>query len=167
MVISILFEKVHFFENINDNSNIWDLLITINCATLVIMDEESVNEGGVKCTLEYFSETNAVNEILDNVVNVYSSEHSSEVAHEKLKRVLNTYIDQPHLLDPYIEQFLNKLIGYVKNPEISLAIKQEVFRYMFLFINVRGYKVIVRLLPHEVSISSELFTLLQNGFRSC
>ncbi|XP_065214517.1 tubulin-specific chaperone D isoform X2 [Planococcus citri] len=125
------------------------------------MDEENGNESGVKCTLEYFSESNAVHAILDNVVNVYSSENSSEVAHEKLKRVLNQYIDQPHLLDPYIEQFLNKLIGYVKNPEISLAIKQEVFRYMFLFINVRGYKVIVRLLPHEVSDLEPALQLLE------
>lgn len=119
------------------------------------MDEENGNENlGVKCTLEYFSESKAVHEILDNVVNVYSSEHSSEVAYEKLKRILNQYIDQPHLLDPYIEQFLSKLIGYVKNSDVGLAVKQEVFRYMFLFINVRGYKVIVRLLPHEVSTDS-------------
>lgn len=111
------------------------------------MDEESID---VKCTLEYFSETKAVHEILDDVLNVYSSDHLSEIAYEKLKKILNEYIEQPHLLDPYIEQFLAKLIDYVKNPEISLPVKQEVFRYLFLFVNVRGYKVIIRLLPHEV-----------------
>lgn len=116
------------------------------------MDEDANSENlGVNCTLEHFFETKSVNEILDDVINVYGSEHTSEIAYEKLKRILSQYIDQPHLLDPYIEEFLNKLIAYIKNPEISLAIKQEVFRYMFLFVNVRGYKVIVRLLPHEVS----------------
>lgn len=117
------------------------------------MDEDANSENlGVNCTFEHFSETKSVNELLDDVVNVYGSEHTSEIAYEKLKRILNQYIDQPHLLDPYIEQFLNKLIAYIKNPEIGLAIKQEVFRYMFLFVNVRGYKVIVRLLPHEVCL---------------
>lgn len=111
-------------------------------------NEEAIGENYL---LEYFSEAKVVNEILDEVVNVCGSEHTSEVTYEKLKRILNQYIDQPHLLDPYIEQFLNKIIAYIKNFEISLAVKQEVFRYMFLFVNVRGYKVVVRLLPHEVS----------------
>jgi len=116
------------------------------------MEEDINNDGlGVNCMLEHFSESKLVHDILDDVVNVYNSEQSSEVAYEKLKRLLNQYIDQPHLLDPFIEQFLCKLIDYIKNPEVSLAIKQEVFRYMFLFVNVRGYKVIVKLLPHEVS----------------
>lgn len=116
------------------------------------MDEDTATENvEVKFTLDHFFESKAVNEILDNVINVSGSEHSSEIAHEKLKCILNQYIDQPHLLDPYIEQFLCKLIAYIKNPELSLIVKQEVFRYMFLFVNVRGYKVIVRLLPHEVS----------------
>lgn len=122
------------------------------------MEEDTTAENiGVNCTLEHFVESKVVNELLDNVVNVYGSEHSSEIAYEKLKCSLNQYIDQPHLLDPYIEQFLCKLITYIKNPELSLAVKQEVFRYMFLFVNVRGYKVIVRLLPHEVSNIFDLF----------
>lgn len=112
---------------------------------------------GVKCTFEYFSETKAVDDILDDVVNIYRSDSqmeqnaSAEVAHEKLKYILNQYIDQPHLLDPFIEQFLNKLISYIKDADISLPVKQQVFRYMFLFVNVRGYKVVVSLLPHEVN----------------
>ena len=117
------------------------------------IDGETV---GVNCMFEHFSESNVVHDLLDDVINVYNSEQLSEVAYEKLKRTLNQYIDQPHLLDPYIEQCLNKLISYIKNPDIDLSIKQEVFRYMFIFVNVRGYKVIVKLLPHEVSLPERI-----------
>lgn len=77
--------------------------------------------------------------------------------------------EQPHLLDPHLEELVGILVSLVKevgetsfiNPNDEfyrgtkapkLMIAQQAFKYIYLLIKVRGYKIIVNKLPHEVSM---------------
>lgn len=108
---------------------------------------------GLSCALEYFSEHAEVVSMIDNLKNVVGAPQSVvEKAYERFSYILGQYHEQPHLVDSHIDAILDKFVGIVRNPESSMALKHETFKYMYLLVNVRGYKVIVRHLPHEVRV---------------
>lgn len=114
-----------------------------------LKDEEPF---GLGCALERFSELSEVLEIIGNLENVVKEQQSVvEKTYERFLYILSQYQEQPHLLDPHLEELLRRFIEVIKKPESSARLKHEIFKYMVVLINVRGYKVIVRLLPHEVS----------------
>lgn len=107
---------------------------------------------GLGCALEYFSEHREALEMIDNLKNVINSQQSViERTYERFIFILAQYHEQPHLMDSHIDEMLNKLIEIVRNPENKMTLKHASFRFMYIIINVRGYKVVVRQLPHEVS----------------
>lgn len=107
---------------------------------------------GLGCALEYFSEHCEVLEMIDNLKNTINAQQSViERAYERLIFILGQYHEQPHLIDSHIDEMLNRLIKIVRNPENKIELKHASFRFMYIIINVRGYKVVVRQLPHEVS----------------
>lgn len=106
---------------------------------------------GLGCALEYFSDHEEVFKMIDNLKNILDSDTSTlEKAYEKFSFLLSQYIEQPHLIDSHIDTLLEKFILIVRNPENPIELKHWAFKYMFVVINVRGYKVITRQLPHEV-----------------
>lgn len=107
---------------------------------------------GLGCALELFTEVNEVSEMLDNLRNIYADKSQNERAYERFSLILGQYKEQPHLLDPHIDQLLEKCINFIRDDNNSVELKHNVFKYMFVFVNVRGYKVIVRHLPHEVKL---------------
>lgn len=108
---------------------------------------------GLGCALELFSEFNEVLEMIDNLKNVINAEQSLvERAYEKFVYILGQYHEQPHLLDSHLDELLEKLISIVRDRDSSLQLKHATFKYMYVIINVRGYKIIVRHLPHEVCV---------------
>ncbi|KAJ3615435.1 hypothetical protein MTP99_007384, partial [Tenebrio molitor] len=54
----------------------------------------------------------------------------------------------------------NLSISFV-DKENSMELKPGVFKYMFVVVNVRGYKVIVHFLPHEVADFEYVLRLLE------
>lgn len=107
---------------------------------------------GLGCALEHFSEVEDVLNMIDNVKNIYNTP-AFEVEYEKLYNILKQYYEQPHLLDPHLETILGKFLSLIKDKESSFELKHAVFNYMYQIIRVRGYKVVVRHLPHEVTIN--------------
>lgn len=109
---------------------------------------------GLGCALEYFSEHEEVFKMIDNIVEISELEASRfrdvERAYEKFSSILGQYIEQPHLIDSHIDALLDKLIGIIRNKNCDMKAKHLTFKYMFVIVNVRGYKVIIRHLPHEV-----------------
>lgn len=106
---------------------------------------------GLGCALEHFSEFEEVMSMIDNVKNVVKT-REYEAQYDKFYNILKQYYEQPHLLDPYLDQILAKFLGLIKDKESSTDLKHAVFDYMYQVIRVRGYKVVVRHLPHEVSL---------------
>lgn len=106
---------------------------------------------GLGCALEYFSDHEEVFEMIDNLKNIYNNDTGFiEKAYERFSFLLSQYIEQPHLIDSHIDGMLEKLISIVRNTDNCMQLKHLAFKYMFVIVNVRGYKVVVRHLPHEV-----------------
>lgn len=107
---------------------------------------------GLGCALENFTEVEEVLGMIDNVKNIYNTP-SLEVEYDKLYGILKQYYEQPHLLDPHLDKILAKFLSLIKDNESPLELKHATFNYMYQIIRVRGYKVVVRHLPHEVPTS--------------
>lgn len=114
-----------------------------------VEDEEPF---GLGCALEHFTEANEIFQIIDNLKTTTALDLSaSEKIYEKYHVIVGQYKEQPHLLDPHLDQLLEKLISIVRAPDSNAELRHKCFRYMFVVVNVRGYKVVVRHLPHEVN----------------
>lgn len=120
-------------------------------------NEDLVETPGLGCSLERFTEWK---EILDMVTSLKLPENEqlqsadlrdSEKSYERFKYIVNLYKEQPHLLDPYLEQILDEIIAIVRSDDISAKRKHQAFQYMQLISNVRGFKKVVQHLPHAVS----------------
>ncbi|KAJ2952117.1 hypothetical protein O0L34_g4387 [Tuta absoluta] len=118
-------------------------------------DDECDNIG-LGCALEHFAEVEDVLNMIDNVKNIYNTP-SFEVEYDKLYSILKQYYEQPHLLDPHLDKMLGKFLELIKNKESPIELKHAAFNYMYQIIRVRGYKIVIRHLPHEVS---DLLTVL-------
>uniref|UniRef100_A0A1I7XNY6 ThiF domain-containing protein n=1 Tax=Heterorhabditis bacteriophora TaxID=37862 RepID=A0A1I7XNY6_HETBA len=79
---------------------------------------------------------------------------------DRYSRLLNIYQEQPSLLDSIVPSLLNKLLTYITLPgsgsaEIHLNELSIVsMSYLSHLTKVRGYKIVVRLLPHHVGLVS-------------
>lgn len=118
-------------------------------------DDEFGENIGLGCALEMFTEVEEVLNIIDNLKTLHNSTGTQlEGQYEKLYTILKQYYEQPHLLDPHLEKILNKFITILRDENSPPNLKHATFNYMYQIIRVRGYKVVVRHLPHEVGISS-------------
>lgn len=115
---------------------------------------------GIGCALEHFSEAEEVLGMIDNIKNIYNTQEF-EVHYDKLYTILKLYYEQPHLLDTHLDLMLTKFINIIKDKESSTELKHATFDYMYQVIRVRGYKVVVRHLPHEVSDLLTVLTFLE------
>lgn len=126
------------------------------------MDFKEEEPFGLGCALEYFSDHQEVFEMIDNLKNIASLERSiQEKAYERFSFLLSQYIEQPHLIDSHIDAMLEKFILLIRNPDNGILLKHLAFKYMSVVVNVRGYKVIVRHLPHEVTDFEPVLKLLE------
>lgn len=129
-------------------------------------NEDSLKEEepfGLGCALDYFSEYEEVLQMIDNLkLLIQADRPEQEKAYEKFSFILSQYIEQPHLLDSHIDSILGKFIEIVRNNDNSLQLKHSIFNYMFVIVNVRGYKDIVKHLPHEVSDFDPVLCFLES-----
>ncbi|XP_022919826.2 tubulin-specific chaperone D [Onthophagus taurus] len=117
---------------------------------------------GLGCALELFAEHQEVCSMIDNLNIIINSEESIiERAEQRFLDILKQYHEQPHLLDSYLDEILEKMIKIIRSPDNNMKLKHQVFNYMYILINVRGYKVIVRHLPHEVADFEPVLRLLE------
>jgi hypothetical protein len=127
-------------------------MFEVNC-------DENIGLGGLGCALEMFSEHEEVVNMIENLRTIYS-EVSAERAYERFTYILNQYQEQPHLLDPHLDSMLDKLISIVRHEESSVELKHATFAYLYFIMKVRGYKVVVTRLPHEVRLVLQYVVLL-------
>lgn len=66
--------------------------------------------------------------------------------------ILSQYQDQPHLLDPYLDDILGSMLNIIKDDSVSESVKHNVFKYIFIIMSVKTYKKIASYLPHEVNL---------------
>ncbi|CAH0702962.1 unnamed protein product [Spodoptera exigua] len=122
-------------------------------------DDECDNIG-LGCALEHFSEIEDVLNMIDNVKNIYNTP-ALEVEYDRLYAILKQYYEQPHLLDPHLDKMLSKFLSLIKDKDSPFELKHATFNYMYQIIRVRGYKIVIRHLPHEVSDLLTVLTFLE------
>ncbi|XP_045513668.1 tubulin-specific chaperone D [Pieris brassicae] len=123
--------------------------------------DEDCDNIGLGCALEHFSEVEDVLNMIDNVKNIYDTPAIFEGEYDKLYNILKQYYEQRHLLDPHLDRILAKFMTIIKDKSSLPELKHATFNYMYQIIRVRGYKVVVRHLPHEVTDLLTILTFLE------
>lgn len=136
--------------------------------------DKEVDVVGLGCSKEAFTEHEEVRILIDKL-NVSDGKHSltnpsspefrlAEKNWQRFSFILDQYQEQPHLIDPHLENMINKLIQITKEVTIDSETKHLAFRYLYFIAKVRGYKVVSRHLPHEVrfSITCNAFKIIIN-----
>lgn len=114
---------------------------------------EDTSEGvGLGCCLILFTEWKQVLGFIDELPEIYTNDSQSEKSYEQFKYILTQYTEQPHLIDPYLCEILEKILSIVRDNTKPSQLKHKTFRYLFLIVSVRGYKVVLQNLPHEVRL---------------
>lgn len=124
-------------------------------------EDENTEFVGLGCALELFSELDDVLGMIDQLKTIYTTKKATECAYERFRCVLTLYQEQPHLLDPHLDTILERIIRIVRNKDEPLELKHEAFKYLHVVVKVRGYKVVVRHLPHEVSDLEPVLAMLE------
>ena len=94
---------------------------------------------GLGAALESFKESKEIVEIIQNLSSTLQDTNQHELAVERFRYVLDWYQEQPHLLDPFLEEFLRLMIENIKlDTETSLL--HATTQLMTHLFKVRGPK---------------------------
>ncbi|GAA36522.2 tubulin-specific chaperone D [Clonorchis sinensis] len=85
---------------------------------------------------------------------------SEELAEQDLKRIFDFYQEQPHLLDPYLERLISECISIIRSSTDRPKAFHFAFRLLYLMVKTRGYKSVIRLMPHSVDDIEPTISLL-------
>ncbi|KAL1132702.1 hypothetical protein AAG570_010654 [Ranatra chinensis] len=97
--------------------------------------------------------------MIDNVKTLDDSQ--VEKTYERFRYIVGQYKGQPHLLNSYLSNILDRIVSVVKTESVPPHIKHRAFQYMQLITNVRGYKIVVQHLPHDSSDLEPVLTMLE------
>ncbi|KAF5397755.1 tubulin-specific chaperone D [Paragonimus heterotremus] len=95
-----------------------------------------------------------------SIPSVVKDSGEEELLEEELKRVFNFYQEQPHLLDPYLERLISECLTVVHTSVEKPKAFHFAFRVLYLMVKTRGYKSIIRLMPHTVDDVEPTLNLL-------
>ena len=88
-------------------------------------------------------------------------ETTAESLVNRCKTDCDVFQETPHLLDPRLDSFVKKLTdAVIKYKDVSKRKMDLSFSLLYLITKVRGYKTVIRHLPHEVQHMSLVMDLL-------
>jgi len=127
-------------------------------------DQDSLKQVG-----SFFPKFNSTIQLLNQIINSYDNfsfnEEESKVraTYGQIRDIILPYLEQPYLLDPYLEKLILPVIEKLRN-DIKTIFQSEnpvelmnyqnrnyLYKYLYLLTNVRGYKTILKFFSHEVS----------------
>ena len=123
--------------------------------------ENEGEAGGLGASLESFKEVEEVAGIIQDLENTIKDEQKHEVAVERFRLVLDWYQEQPHLLDPHLERLLELLVVQIRREEATAPLLHATATLAAHIFKVRGPKVVVKYLPHEVADLERVIAVLQ------
>uniref|UniRef100_M4AEN6 Tubulin-specific chaperone D n=1 Tax=Xiphophorus maculatus TaxID=8083 RepID=M4AEN6_XIPMA len=103
------------------------------------------------CVLGGFSESSETRTLIGSLPEIHEDDRAGEFAVQKFRVIMDRYQDQPHLLDPHLEWVTNMLLSFIRNENSPPSLFHLSFQFLYVICKVRGYKVFMQLLPHEVS----------------
>lgn len=113
-------------------------------------EEEVKDEFKKEKLYETFTDASEVKMIIDKMKSEYRNESSLELCEERFGVLIDKYQEQPHLLDPHLDGLLSELLTIAMSPATETTLTHQCFKFLYKITKVRGYKIIVRHLPHEV-----------------
>ena len=122
------------------------------------MDED--NFIGVCCALTQFQEADEVQELIQDLPK-FCTNDEIEVNRERYKKILDYYQAQPHLLDSHLAKLLEILVNHILNENNNNVLINVAAVFAVHLVKVRGYKIVVRHLPHEVKHVEAVLQLLE------
>uniref|UniRef100_A0A3Q3G3V6 Tubulin-specific chaperone D n=1 Tax=Labrus bergylta TaxID=56723 RepID=A0A3Q3G3V6_9LABR len=112
------------------------------------------------CLLGGFSESREVKALLSTLPQVHGDPLKRECTTQRFLVIMNRYQEQPNLLDPHLEWMLNMLLEFVRSDTSPPSLVHLGFKYLYIISKVRGYKILMQLLPHEVADVHPVLDLL-------
>lgn len=116
------------------------------------VDEEALQE---------FEDYEAVMSVILEVTKGGLTEHEMEHFLDTFKHTFDKYLEQPYLLDSHLREIVQALVNPVKSPDCTDDILHTCMAFLVVVTNVRGYKVVVNHLPHELSDIEPVLALLE------
>lgn len=113
------------------------------------MEEEGNNEDRPANTLELFVELKDVLLMIDNLPQV--TEGTIEKSYQVYSEVLGRYQEQPHLLDPHLNDLIARILLFIRKSDSSPFLVHAAYKFLYQIVKVRTYKVLVNFLPHELT----------------
>lgn len=122
----------------------------------------SENDTGVTkgTALDHFVEIDEILQLINNIPQMVTDQISKEISDEKFTEIVDKYLQQPHLLDPYLDVLLQSLLGFVQDKNAPTEQVHSAFKYLYLLTKVRGPKLMIRKFPHEVADLEPVLNLL-------
>nr|XP_003704504.1 PREDICTED: tubulin-specific chaperone D [Megachile rotundata]XP_012143292.1 PREDICTED: tubulin-specific chaperone D [Megachile rotundata] len=105
----------------------------------------------IGCGFSAFKEIDEVTALISELKKVNLSPSLVEKNRDRFNFILSQYQDQRQLLDPYLDDILQPLIGIIKDENSTESMRHNAFKYIFIVMSVKTYKKIVTYLPHEVT----------------
>ncbi|KER24447.1 hypothetical protein T265_07878 [Opisthorchis viverrini] len=79
---------------------------------------------------------------------------------EVMAHIHAIHTEQPHLLDPYLERLISECISIIRSSADRPRAFHFAFRLLYLMVKTRGYKSVIRLMPHSVDDIEPTISLL-------
>ncbi|EUB61797.1 Tubulin-specific chaperone D [Echinococcus granulosus] len=108
-----------------------------------------------------FQHLDEFNTLFGGICSSVGDVRKEEMLLTKFTIIFGWYQEQPHLLDPYLGEMLGKCIAQIYKNIDNPKIYHFVFKIIHLMTNTRGYKSLVRLMPHTVDDLESVFDLLK------
>ncbi|XP_039332583.1 tubulin-specific chaperone D isoform X2 [Saimiri boliviensis] len=116
----------------------------------------------VGAALAAFGESAETRALLGRLREVQGGGKAHEVALQQFRGIMNKYQEQPHLLDPHLEWMMNSLLDIVRDQTAPASLVHLAFKFLYIITKVRGYKIFLRLFPHEVADMEPVLDLIAN-----
>lgn len=107
-----------------------------------------------------FSQSAEVRALIASLPEAHGDMVTRESAIERFLFIMDSYQEQPHLLDPHLEWMLNILLDLVRSEKSPPLLVHLGFKFLYIISKVRGYKVFLQLFPHEVADVQPVLDLL-------
>lgn len=112
-------------------------------------------------TLHDFEDYEAVMNIIKTVTKGGLGWHETEHLLDTFKKTFDKYLEQPYLLDSHLGEVVQALLRPVRSPACTDDMLHTCMSFLVVVTLVRGYKVVVNHLPHEVSDIEPVLRLIE------
>ncbi|KAL3253734.1 hypothetical protein MRX96_054512 [Rhipicephalus microplus] len=111
--------------------------------------------------LQEFEDYEAVMDMIRKVAKGGLAEREVEHLLDVFKKTFDKYLEQPYLLDAHLAEIVQALVKPVKSPDCTDDVLHACMGFLVVVTKVRGHKVVVTHLPHELSDIEPVLALLE------